>query len=121
MRQRWVLPDPRLDLATSLAAALGVTLPAAQVLLRRGLDTELGARRFLHPALSDLHNPLAMRDMPQAADRLERAIRAGEKILIYGDYDVDGTSSVVILTKAIELAGGIADFHVPHRLKDGYG
>jgi single-stranded-DNA-specific exonuclease len=121
MRQRWVLPDPRPDLAASLAAALGVTLPAAQVLLHRGLDTPVGARRFLHPALSDLHDPLAMRDMPLAAERLERAIRAGERILIYGDYDVDGTSSVVILTKAIELAGGQARYHIPHRLKDGYG
>jgi single-stranded-DNA-specific exonuclease len=62
-----------------------------------------------------------MRDMPQAVERLLRAIRGGEKILIYGDYDVDGTSSVVLLTKAIELAGGAAHYHVPHRLKDGYG
>jgi len=54
-------------------------------------------------------------------ERLERAIRAGEKILIYGDYDVDGTTSVVILTKAIEIAGGAATYHIPHRLKDGYG
>ncbi len=62
-----------------------------------------------------------MRDMPRAVERLARAIRASEKILIYGDYDVDGTSSVVLLTKAIELAGGAANYHVPHRLKDGYG
>ena len=62
-----------------------------------------------------------MRDMGRAVERLLAAIRAGEKILIYGDYDVDGTSSVVLLTKAIELAGGAPQFHVPHRLKDGYG
>jgi single-stranded-DNA-specific exonuclease len=121
MRQRWVLPPDGIGRAAPLAASVDVTLPAAQVLVRRGLDTPDAARRFLHPALSDLHDPLLMRDMPIAADRLQRAIAGGEKILIYGDYDVDGTSSVVILTKAIELAGGKARYHVPHRLKDGYG
>src|SRR6185295_9893556 len=65
--------------------------------------------------------PLTMRDMPVAVERIARAIRDSERILIYGDYDVDGTTSVVLLTKAIELAGGVAGYHVPHRLKDGYG
>src|SRR5215472_5578405 len=100
MPQRWVLPNVRPDQAASLAQTVGITLPAAQVLLHRGLDSPAAARTFLHPAPSDLNDPLAMRDMPRAADRLERAIHSGEKILIYGDYDVDGTSSVVILTKA---------------------
>jgi single-stranded-DNA-specific exonuclease len=59
--------------------------------------------------------------MPRAIERLRKAIGSGEKILIYGDYDVDGTTAVVLLTKAIELAGGAAGYHVPHRLKDGYG
>jgi single-stranded-DNA-specific exonuclease len=121
MRQRWVLPDVNPAQAASLASAIGVTLPAAQVLVRRGLETPEAARRFFHPGLGDLHDPLAMRDMAQAVERLERAIRAGEQILIYGDYDVDGTCSVVVLTKAIELAGGKARYHIPHRLKDGYG
>ena len=79
------------------------------------------ARRFLAPSLDDLHDPMLMRGMPEAMERLRRAIRDREKILIYGDYDVDGTSSVVLLTKAIELAGGAAEYHVPNRLKDGYG
>jgi single-stranded-DNA-specific exonuclease len=75
----------------------------------------------LSPSLDDLHNPLAMRGMDCALDRLTRAIRDREKILIYGDYDVDGTTSVVVLKRGIELAGGAADFHVPDRLKEGYG
>ena len=62
-----------------------------------------------------------MRDMAAAVERIARAIAQRERILIYGDYDVDGTSSVVLLTKAFELAGGLATYHVPHRLKDGYG
>src|SRR5580658_9452683 len=119
--KRWILPahDPRL--AEALGAALPIGSLAAKTLVNRGLADPDAARRFLAPSLEDLHDPLTMRDMPQAVDRLLRAIRDREKILIYGDYDVDGTSSVVLLTKAIELTGGAADYHVPHRLKDGYG
>ncbi len=75
---------------------------AAKTLVNRGLADPDAARRFLAPSLEDLHDPLTMRDMPQAVERLLRAIRSHEKILIYGDYDVDGTTSVVLLTKAIE-------------------
>jgi single-stranded-DNA-specific exonuclease len=121
MIRRWVLPEIDSERVAALAAALAIGTPAAKILLSRGFGDPAAARRFLHPSLDELHDPLLMRDMATALDRLERAIRAGEKILIYGDYDVDGTSSVVILTKAIELAGGAASFHIPHRLKDGYG
>ena len=91
------------------------------MLVHRGLADPAAARRFLKPEFDHLHDPLSLRDMPAAVDRLARAIRDRERILIYGDYDVDGTTSVVLLTKAIELAGGAASYHVPHRLKDGYG
>ena len=116
---RWILP-PAFDPA-ALSAALQITLPAAKVLCHRGLSDPAAAARFLRPDFDDLLDPLALRDMPAALERLRRAIRDGEKILLYGDYDVDGTTSVVLLTKTIELAGGSAEFHVPHRLKDGYG
>jgi single-stranded-DNA-specific exonuclease len=96
-------------------------MPAAKMLVVRGLADPAAARRFLAPSFAELHDPLALRDMPQALDRLQRALRNHERILIYGDYDVDGTASVVLLTKAIGLAGGSADYHVPHRLKEGYG
>jgi single-stranded-DNA-specific exonuclease len=120
-KRRWLLPAHHPRLAESLAAALRIGLPAAKTLVNRGLADPDAARRFLAPSIEDLHDPMTMRDMPQAVERLLRAIRLREEILIYGDYDVDGTSSVVLLTKAIELAGGAADYHVPHRLKDGYG
>ena len=106
---RWLLPSPA---AGSLAR---------RVLARRGLTDTVAIERFLRPKLDYLHDPLALAGMPEAVSRLRQAIAAGEKILIYGDYDVDGTTSVVLLTKAIELAGGRAVYHVPHRLKDGYG
>src|SRR5690242_20549251 len=121
MVRRWVLPEPDPQSLRVLSEALGIGGPAAKVLAARGFADPDAAGRFLHPAFDALHDPLLMRDMAPALDRLQRAIDAREKILIYGDYDVDGTSSVVILTKAIELAGGKARYHIPHRLKDGYG
>jgi len=121
LKRRWLLPGYHARVAESLASALRIGLPASKTLVNRGLADPDAARRFLAPSLEDLHDPMTMRDMPQAVERLLRAIHEHEKILLYGDYDVDGTSSVVLLTKAIELAGGAADYHVPHRLRDGYG
>jgi single-stranded-DNA-specific exonuclease len=118
---RWQVPVTDPQKVAAIASSLRIGPIAARVLVHRGFDQPDAARRFLHPSLDELHDPLLMRDMPQALARLSQAIRGGEKILIYGDYDVDGTSSVVLLTKAIELAGGAAGYHIPHRLKEGYG
>jgi single-stranded-DNA-specific exonuclease len=118
---RWLIPTPAPDDVAALCAALRIGTPAAKMLVSRGLADPAAARRFLHPSLEQLHNPLGLRDMARALERLQKAIRDRERILIYGDYDVDGTASVVLLTKAIELAGGSASYHIPHRLKDGYG
>jgi single-stranded-DNA-specific exonuclease len=118
---RWQLPQLNQDEIAALANALGLGMPAAGVLFARGFRDPDSARRFLSPSLDALHNPMAMRGMDCALERLLRAIRDHEKILLYGDYDVDGTTSVVVLKRAIELAGGAADFHVPDRLKEGYG
>ncbi len=118
---RWLLPNLDRGEVEALGRVLGVGIPAATVLCGRGFRDAASARRFLCPSLDDLHDPLAMRGMDCALERLTRAIHNREKILIYGDYDVDGATSVVILKRSIELAGGVADFHVPDRLKDGYG
>ncbi len=118
---RWLLPSPDPRDVEALVSALRIAAPAAGILVHRGLGDPAAARRFLQPSLDDLHDPLTMRDMPRAVARLREAIRDGQKTLIYGDYDVDGTTSVVLLTKAIELAGGASSYYVPHRLKDGYG
>jgi single-stranded-DNA-specific exonuclease len=118
---RWRLAPADGDAARRLACALDITPPAARVLAARGYGDPEAARRFFAPSLDDLHDPRLLAGMDTALDRLERALRAGEKILLYGDYDVDGTASIAIVKKAIELAGGSASFHVPHRLRDGYG
>src|SRR5205807_2990930 len=108
-------------------SALGLTRDPRQastlacLLLMRGILDAESAERYLAPSLRDLHSPYLMEGMSGAIERLNAAIEGKEKILIYGDYDVDGTTAIVILKTAIELSGGIADFYVPHRLKEGYG
>jgi len=92
----------------------------ADLLVRRGIEDPGVAAHFLAPSLDHLHDPLQMSGMKAAIDRLDAAIERKEKVLIYGDYDVDGTTAIVILKTAIELAGGAATFHVPHRIREGY-
>jgi single-stranded-DNA-specific exonuclease len=92
----------------------------AKLLLLRGIDSAETAAVFLSPSLVHLHSPYLMTGMQLAIDRLDAAIERKEGILVYGDYDVDGTTAVVILKTAIELCGGAADFHVPHRIREGY-
>jgi single-stranded-DNA-specific exonuclease len=127
---RWIANPLDSPKALTLAAALqasnlkiaSAALPVlADLLVSRGIDQPESAIRFLSPQLSDLHDPLLMSGMKAALDRLEAALERKEKILIYGDYDVDGTTAIVILKTAIELCGGTADFHVPHRILEGYG
>jgi single-stranded-DNA-specific exonuclease len=92
----------------------------ARLLTLRGIETAEAAQRFLFPSIDGLHSPYLLTGMKAAIERLDAAIERKEGILIYGDYDVDGTTAVVILKTAIELCGGAADFHVPHRLREGY-
>ena len=92
----------------------------AGLLIRRGLTDPDEAARFLFPSVTHLHAPELMTGLRAAVDRVDAAIERKEPILIYGDYDVDGTMAVIILKTAIELCGGAADFHVPHRIREGY-
>ncbi len=115
MLLRAALQDSKLKITPSAVPVL------ADLLVQRGIEEPEAAAHFLSPELSDLHDPLQMNGMKSALDRLEAALERKEKILIYGDYDVDGTTAIVILKTAIELCGGTADFHVPHRIREGYG
>ena len=92
----------------------------APLLVRRGITDADSAATFLSPSLSHLHAPERMSGLRLAVDRIDAAIERKEPMLIYGDYDVDGTMAVIILKTAIELCGGSADFHVPHRIREGY-
>lgn len=115
----------RLALELSSQASLNLKDPRiastlARLLVMRGITEAEAAERFLTPSLSHLHSPYLMSGMTAAVNRIEAAIENKESILIYGDYDVDGTTAIVILKTAIELCGGTAEFHVPHRIRDGY-
>ena len=92
----------------------------APLLVHRGIVDAESASTFLSPSLSHLHAPERMLSLRAAVERIDAAIERREPILIYGDYDVDGTMAVIILKTAIELCGGSADFHVPHRIREGY-
>lgn len=107
--------------AQRMAAEARVSPTLARLMLMRGLSTAEAAQRFLSPSLEHLYSPYAMSGMAAAVERLRAALERKEKILIYGDYDVDGTTAIVILVTAIRLCGGEADFHVPHRIREGYG
>jgi single-stranded-DNA-specific exonuclease len=128
---RWVLKAVDVSCVQTFAAALSAQASlglknsqlagtVARLLMTRGITNSETAKHFLEPSLSHLHSPYLMTDMKPAIDRIEAAIEKKESILIYGDYDVDGTTAIVILETAIELCGGTADFHVPHRIRDGY-
>jgi single-stranded-DNA-specific exonuclease len=119
--QRWLLTEPNPDQSASLARDARLPLVLAELLVARGVTTAAEASAFLNPEPSHLHDPFLMLGMSAAVERIERAITAREPILLYGDYDVDGTVAVVLLKTAIEMLGGLVSFHVPHRLRDGYG
>lgn len=119
--QRWIFADQHPDESAALAREARIPPVLAELLLARGVTTAADAFTFLNPDLAHLHDPFLMRGMDCAVARVERAIAASEPILLYGDYDVDGTVAVVLLKTAIEMLGGNARFHVPHRLRDGYG
>jgi single-stranded-DNA-specific exonuclease len=120
MISRWRFAQPDATLVETLRAEAKVSPIVARLLALRGV-TAANAANYLSPSLDHLHSPYLMRGMTAAVERLSAAIANKEGILIYGDYDVDGTTAVVILKTALELCGGAADFHVPHRIKEGYG
>ncbi|HPJ78470.1 MAG TPA: single-stranded-DNA-specific exonuclease RecJ [Prolixibacteraceae bacterium] len=104
-----------------LSAALNVNMVIANLLAQRGVKTFNEARSFFRPRLSDLHDPFLMKDMDRAVERLERAIRNQEKVLIYGDYDVDGTTSVAMLYLFLKDYLTHIDYYIPDRYTEGYG
>ncbi|MEI7836760.1 MAG: single-stranded-DNA-specific exonuclease RecJ [Planctomycetota bacterium] len=116
----WKVAVP-FDGAADLARDTGTSPLVAQVLHNRGIGGPEEARAFLEPKLSDLLDPETLPGVPQAAKRIAAAARGREKIVIYGDYDVDGMTGVAILRAVLKLAGASSDFYVPHRLEEGYG
>ncbi|MEW5901095.1 MAG: single-stranded-DNA-specific exonuclease RecJ [Acidobacteriota bacterium] len=119
-KAQWLVAPLRPE-AETLAAELQMPFPIARILTNRNVLSPSEAQTFLSGTLSDLHDPFLMAGMEAAVDRIQRAVRQKEKILIFGDYDVDGVLSVVILLKALRSLGGEVDYFIPQRLKEGYG
>ncbi len=119
--KRWIVREHDAERAASLARVLGVSPILAALLINRGYADERAARVFLSPTYDQLHEPYSMLGMKEAVARLQRAIKTREPILIYGDYDVDGTTRTAVLLRALKLLGANAGFHIPHRFTEGYG
>jgi single-stranded-DNA-specific exonuclease len=125
-QQRWAVPESDPQAAKTLAHAAGIDPIVAQLLIARGIDSAEKTSRFLDPSVDQLLDPYEMAGMAVAVTRVQSAIANREPILIYGDYDVDGTVAVVLLKTAIQMVAGPNSgmdvrFHVPHRLREGYG
>jgi len=121
MEKRWVIQKHDHQRAGEFARELGVSPLVAALLIARGFDNETAARNFLSPTIADLHDPLLLKGMRKAVDRVMSAIANREKILIWGDYDVDGTTGTTLLRKALKILGGETGFHLPNRFTEGYG
>ncbi|MFA5669779.1 MAG: single-stranded-DNA-specific exonuclease RecJ [Balneolaceae bacterium] len=122
MSFRWVFSQPdRESHADALQQKLGIPAKIAELLAIRGIDTFDDAKLFFRPTIERLHDPFLMKDMDKAAARLALAIRNSEKVLVYGDYDVDGTTATSCMYIFLKKFGVDVDFYIPHRFKEGYG
>ncbi len=119
---RWIIkPEPDLDTVDHLRAVLNVSRPIASLLAQRGVTSFEEARAFFRPSFHQLHDPYLMKDMQSAVARILRAVEAGENILVYGDYDVDGTTSVALMASYLRTFYSQVATYIPDRYKEGYG
>jgi len=119
---KWILKDPADPAKVErLATEVGIDKVLAELLVKRGVETFEQARAFFRPSLDALHDPFLMKDMDIAVERLHKAITSGEKILVYGDYDVDGTTAVALVYSFIQRFTDKVDFYIPDRYDEGYG
>jgi len=119
---RWTLkPKPNLDQIKTLQDTLDVDDTIATILVQRGITTYEDAKRFFRPSLTDLHDPFLMKDMDKAVERIEKAISNEENILVFGDYDVDGTTSVALMSQYLKTRTSLVYTYIPDRYNEGYG
>ncbi len=117
----WRIHEPREDIRNRLVEELGIHPVIAQILINRDIHTADDARRYLSPSLKDLHNPFLMKDMKTGVDRVIRSIEQGEKVAVFGDYDIDGITSVAILFKFLSQIHERTIHYIPDRVDEGYG
>ncbi len=117
----WQYQTPNIDLSFTLAAGLNIPPLVARLLVNRGIETVEEGKLFLYPSYSDLHSPFKMADMDKAVERIKRAIKNGEEICIYGDYDADGTTATALLVNVFQHLDYPVRYYIPHRFEEGYG
>ena len=118
---RWVIaPSPERGPVDTLASAISVPPALAALLVQRGYGDPATAKQFLRPELESLSDPMTLAGMAEAVETIVRAVKAGDTILVHGDYDEDGQCATALLTRALRLAGAKAEGFVPHRMRDGY-
>ncbi len=120
-QKRWILSDADADTVAQLQQSLKIHPVICKLLAIRGIDTYEKAKAFFRPSLSDLHDPFLMKDMDKAIERLEQAIAANEKIMVYGDYDVDGTTAVALVYSFFHEFYANIITYIPNRYTEGYG
>ncbi len=120
-RKRWKVTPENSELQSRLSRELKITPLTAQLLINRGLVDLDTASTFLSPDLRNLHDPFSFKDMEIAVERLIRALKERERVVIYGDYDVDGITSTSLLYLFFREIGMEVDFYIPERLEEGYG
>ncbi|MBR0321114.1 MAG: single-stranded-DNA-specific exonuclease RecJ, partial [Bacteroidales bacterium] len=122
MEKKWILresADP--ETVGQLSSELGVDPVLAELLVLRGVNTFAQARSFFRPSLDNLYDPFLMTDMDKAVERVRQAVTGSEKILVYGDYDVDGTTAVSLVYSFLRRLTSKIDFYIPERYDEGYG
>ena len=117
---RWIIENTDADLKL-MSEVLGISQITANCLANRGIRTKKTALSFLMPTMDKMHDINCMKGVPEVLELIAKAIKTGEKITIYGDYDVDGIMSTVILYKALSRAGAFVEYYIPHRMEEGYG
>lgn len=121
MQKRWRILPQNVELTNSLVKALSINTTLCQILTQRGIETFETAKDFFRPSLHQLHDPWLMKDMKKAVERIQNAFNQHEKILVFGDYDVDGTTSVASMFQFLKNLYPNVDYYIPHRYKEGYG
>ncbi len=122
MQKKWVLKTPGdPNFVAALSSELKINAILANLLVQRGINTFEDARNFFRPSLDHLHDPFIMKDMDKAVERIEEAIREKENILVYGDYDVDGTTAVSLVYTFLKTLHGNVTYYIPDRYREGYG
>ena len=106
---------------TKIAKSAGLSSEVACLLYQRGIRDESSLKKFLEPSLEDLHDPYLLHDMDKAVDRIRQAIERGELILVYGDYDADGVTSVSLMMDVLRRMGADVSYYIPSRFDEGYG